>query len=80
MFNTVVWDAAHWIDLAVSWVKDKSTVKNIFKSFISRINSFATMFGHGRDVAEFEAVSRVMEEIFNVVQFFSTTRYVDTAL
>ena len=46
----VGWDVAHWIDLAVSDVKEGKVgaLKDFFSNFISRTNSFADTLNRGK--------------------------------
>ena len=75
-FNSICWDSSHWLNLAIVKVKDKSSCAGTLKLFRSRVNCFASMFGQGRGVAEFRAVSEIQKGTFRVVSFFSTIRYV----
>ena len=51
----VGWDAAHWIDLAVSDVKEGKVgaSKEFFSNFISRTNSFADTLNRGKGYSLF---------------------------
>ena len=46
----VSWDASHWMNLAVTDVKDGkvATSKEFFQSFVERTNTFADVLNRGK--------------------------------
>ena len=73
-FLTVEWDAAHWLDLAITSVRKKSPSAPFMKCFINRINDFPDMFSHGRGATELKDTSEAIDSSGSVVSHFSTTQ------
>ena len=73
-FSVVVWDAAHWINLAVSGVREKGSSATTLKLFFDRMNMFAHMFARGKGIAELKATAQFKEHGFKAISHFSTTR------
>ena len=73
-FFTIEWDASHWLNLAITHVREKSHSAKFFKTFLERVNCFPDMFARGRGLAEFNATFSSLGERGAVVSRFSTTR------
>lgn len=69
----VIWDVAHWMDLAIKKSRDKNKP---FLLFLKRINAFSEMFGRGRGKDEFLAMQVSLQVKATAVSNFSVTRFV----
>ena len=73
----VLWDAAHFLNLAVTDVRDgrNGLKKSVyFSRFTERSNKFTLIMGHGKNHAVLETIARTKNLKLHVPQAYATQR------
>ncbi len=69
------WDTAHWIDCAMTDIRENEEDGKCLRLLIKRTNKFQNMFGQGRGFAEYKGYAEKHNLKSNVPKAFSTTRF-----
>ena len=78
-FFVLPWDTAHYLDCAMTEVREKEEAGKCLRVLIKRTNKFQSMFGRGRGYAEYKGYAKEHNLKANVAKTFSTTRFFSSA-
>ena len=74
-FFVLPWDTAHYLDCAMTEVREKEEAGKCLRVLIKLTNKFQSMFGRGRGYAEYKGYAKEHNLKANVAKTFSTAPF-----